>query len=98
LFLISVREQGIFMQHNNILTYNKFDICILNMKSRKHKIWRTDWIHFNPVHKCDFKFWKQKLILHHIGIDGLCGVVVRVPGYRSRGLGLIPGATRFSEK
>jgi hypothetical protein len=30
--------------------------------------------------------------------DGLCGVVVRVPGYRSRCPGLIPGATRFSEK
>jgi hypothetical protein len=28
----------------------------------------------------------------------LCGLVVRVPGYRSRGLGSIPGATRFSEK
>jgi hypothetical protein len=27
----------------------------------------------------------------------LCGLVVRVPGYRSRGLGSIPGATRFSE-
>jgi hypothetical protein len=30
--------------------------------------------------------------------DHLCGVVVRVTGYRSRGPGLIPGATRFSEK
>jgi hypothetical protein len=30
--------------------------------------------------------------------DRLCGLVVRVPGYRSRGQGLIPGATRFSEK
>jgi hypothetical protein len=30
--------------------------------------------------------------------DYLCGLVVRVPGYRTRGLGLIPGATRFSEK
>jgi hypothetical protein len=29
--------------------------------------------------------------------DRLCGLVVRVPGYRSRGPGLIPGATRFSE-
>jgi hypothetical protein len=26
------------------------------------------------------------------------GPVVRVPGYRSRGAGSIPGATRFSEK
>jgi hypothetical protein len=28
----------------------------------------------------------------------LCGLVVRVPGYRSRGPGLIPGTIRFSEK
>jgi hypothetical protein len=28
----------------------------------------------------------------------LCGLVVRVSGYRCRGLGSIPGATRFSEK
>jgi hypothetical protein len=28
----------------------------------------------------------------------LCGLVDRVPGYRSRGPGLIPGSTRFSEK
>jgi hypothetical protein len=31
-------------------------------------------------------------------IDRLSGLVVRVPGYRSIGLGSIPGATRFSEK
>jgi hypothetical protein len=30
--------------------------------------------------------------------DRLCGLGVRVPGYRSRGPGSIPGATRFSEK
>jgi hypothetical protein len=30
--------------------------------------------------------------------DRLCGLVVRVPGYRSRVPGPIPGATRFSEK
>jgi hypothetical protein len=29
--------------------------------------------------------------------DRLCGVVVRVPGYRSRCPGSIPGATRYSE-
>jgi hypothetical protein len=28
----------------------------------------------------------------------LCGLVVRVLGYRSRGPGSIPGVTRFSEK
>jgi hypothetical protein len=30
--------------------------------------------------------------------DRLCGLVVRVPGYNSRGTGSIPGASRFSEK
>jgi hypothetical protein len=30
--------------------------------------------------------------------DRLCGLVVRVLGYRSRGPGSIPGATRCSEK
>jgi hypothetical protein len=29
--------------------------------------------------------------------DRLCGLVVRVPGYRSRSPGSILGATRFSE-
>jgi hypothetical protein len=28
--------------------------------------------------------------------DRLCGLVVRVPGYRSRGPGSIPGSTKFS--
>jgi hypothetical protein len=28
-------------------------------------------------------------------VDRLCGLVVRVPGYRSKGPGSIPGATRF---
>jgi hypothetical protein len=38
--------------------------------------------------------------LHTRGIktDHLCVLVVRVPGYRSRGTGLIPGTARFSEK
>jgi hypothetical protein len=31
-------------------------------------------------------------------LDCLCGLVVRVPGYRSRGPDSIPGATKFSEK
>jgi hypothetical protein len=31
-------------------------------------------------------------------LDRFCGLVVRVPGYRSRCTGSIPGATRFSEK
>jgi hypothetical protein len=32
------------------------------------------------------------------GNDRFCGLVLRVPGYRSRGPGLIPGTTRFYDK
>jgi hypothetical protein len=31
-------------------------------------------------------------------VDRICGLLVRVPVYRSRGSGSIPGATRCSEK
>jgi hypothetical protein len=33
-----------------------------------------------------------------VKFDRLCGLVVRVPDYTSRGPGLILGATKFSEK
>jgi hypothetical protein len=35
--------------------------------------------------------------LYNADSDRLCGLVVRVPGYTSRGPGSIPDATRFSE-
>jgi hypothetical protein len=35
---------------------------------------------------------------NNISFDRLCGPVVRVHGYRSRGPGSIPGTTRFSDK
>jgi hypothetical protein len=38
------------------------------------------------------------LIPIYANIDRLCGLVVRVPGYRSRGPGSIPGSTRFPGK
>jgi hypothetical protein len=46
-----------------------------------------------------FKILKFEFnILNSIMFDRLCGLVVRVSGYRSRGPGSIPGPTRFSEK
>jgi hypothetical protein len=58
---------------------------------------------FNPY---DFKYktvGKFKKENHTVfpainDTDRLCGLVVRVSGYRSRGPGSIRGATRFSEK
>jgi hypothetical protein len=46
----------------------------------------------------DKNFCRPFLIADMTDIDYLCGLVVTVPGYRSRGLGLFPGATRLSEK
>jgi hypothetical protein len=43
-------------------------------------------------------FFCPKFTRHTLTFDRLCGLVVRVPGYRSRGPGSIPDATRFSEK
>jgi hypothetical protein len=39
-----------------------------------------------------------KICMYIMPPDSLCGLVVRVPGYRSRGPGSIPGATKLSEK
>jgi hypothetical protein len=49
--------------------------------------------------KLGVTFLNMLLILRRevVTRDRLCGLVVRVPGYRSRGPGSIPGATRFSE-
>jgi hypothetical protein len=49
------------------------------------------------------KAWKTQIIdcifeTNYENYDLLSGPVVRVPGYRSRGPGSIPGATRFSKK
>jgi hypothetical protein len=41
---------------------------------------------------------KHSLKVTYDSTDRLCELVARVPGYRSRGPGSIPGATRFSEK
>jgi hypothetical protein len=38
------------------------------------------------------------LFFHVRLLDRLCGLVIRVPGYRSRGPCSVPSATRFSEK
>jgi hypothetical protein len=44
---------------------------------------------------------RRKVLLNEFFIsrmEHLCGLVVRVPGYRFRDLGSIPGTTTFSEK
>jgi hypothetical protein len=45
-----------------------------------------------------YKITCKIILLYILIFDRLCILVIRVPGYRSRGKGSIPGATRFSEK
>jgi hypothetical protein len=49
---------------------------------------------------CAWRAWYVWLFIHIFMCctDRLCVLVIRVPGYRSRGPGSIPGVTRFSEK
>jgi hypothetical protein len=47
---------------------------------------------------CFFKNSFDNMLRLMSGNYRLCGLVVRVPGSRSRGSGSIPGAARFSEK
>jgi hypothetical protein len=44
------------------------------------------------------KYFFLKFVLDIAELYRLCGLVVRVLGYRSGGPGSIPGTTRFSEK
>jgi hypothetical protein len=61
--------------------------CLINW-AQMLQDWRL-WVRF-PIKPSDFFF-----SIYAIRPDRLCGLVVRVPGYRSRGPGSIPGATRF---
>jgi hypothetical protein len=50
---------------------------------------------YREVSHCIYVKYKSATVFIY---DRSCALVVRIPGYRSRSLGLIPGATRFSEK
>jgi hypothetical protein len=59
----------------------------------------TSYIWSEKVIRLNHKFSEVLIYLFwSSNFDRLCGLVVRVPGYRSRGSGPTPGATRFSEK
>jgi hypothetical protein len=54
--------------------------------------WKNEQVTQRVPHTCPL----LEIPAHRI--DRLCGLVVRVPGYRSGGPGSLPGPTRFSEK
>jgi hypothetical protein len=50
------------------------------------------------LHGYLFGYMKYIFVFTQVDCDRLCGLVDRVPGYRSRGPGSIPVSTRFSEE
>jgi hypothetical protein len=73
-----------------------------NTLTNKH---HTHWIIYvgpckNQIFFIILTVWRSLANSFHCSYpeDRLCGLVVRVPGYRSRSPGSILGATRFSEK
>jgi hypothetical protein len=50
-----------------------------------------------PAHIQSLYHFQMKFQMIRLDWDRFCSLVIRVPGYKSRGPGSIPGATRFSE-
>jgi hypothetical protein len=76
------------------------------MRDNLERIGKETIVHFYapppPLTPLIILSYKQFVLLTYLiligQIDRLCGLVVRIPGYRFRGPGSIPGTTRFSEK
>jgi hypothetical protein len=80
-------------------------LMVLYNRSYSFQIKQCYQPHHNQFLAYILYFEKVKLVLwQHLAVcicvcmDRLYGLVVKVPGYRSRGPGSILGTTRFSEK
>jgi hypothetical protein len=67
----------------------------INVQFAFVNVYKTKWRHLPEQNTLQ----RQAIFMAIATIFGhLCGLVVRVPGYRFGGPGSIPGTTRFSEK
>jgi hypothetical protein len=97
---IKFSDRAVFSEHPKISGLSR--ISRLSEISRLPEVIRTE----NMRKNLEFYFTiitifklKKKLNIHIIiDTDRLCFLVVRVPGFRCRGSGSIPGAAGFSEK
>jgi hypothetical protein len=64
----------------------------------EHSQKNVQWVWWSPTTEIRTVGCNRALTIVCHPPDRLCGLVIRVPDYRSRGPGSIPGATRFSEK
>jgi hypothetical protein len=96
------RRQGAILNYSNSIVQRSVNFygVLTAFPPRFHLLTMLDWratvflLHRSSQHT----EYSAADVLHILLRDRLCGLVVRVPGYRSRGPDSIPGATRFSEK
>jgi hypothetical protein len=88
---ISVTVNCTFLLHSGFL----FELLFSHEGGNNIFIRNVSWIpaDYYALHPRRVEF---SIVLKYA--DRLCGLVVRDSGYRSRGLGSIPGATKFYEK
>jgi hypothetical protein len=67
-------------------------IVLLHSNGEHHGVWI--WIQLIQ----DVLYQFLQIVIYDCVCIDLCGLVVRVPGYKSRSLGSVPSTTRFSEK
>jgi hypothetical protein len=81
----------------------------LSLEYNRPPLWSSGQSSWLQIQRSGFDIRRYQIFWEVVGlergplslvstIDRLCGLVVRVRGHRSRGLGSIPDATRFSEK
>jgi hypothetical protein len=89
------RSQSLYRlpTEHSLLHFREF--CVL-CSSRCVKTWECSRI-TSLCSPFPFPSWSISALFYWLK-DRLCGVVVRVPGYRSREPSSIPDATRFSQK
>jgi hypothetical protein len=81
------------------ITHVLFDYFLSSMLStmvRGSKPIQASYVQAVPKFP-SLQYWVSEHFLNFVACR-LCDLVVRVPGYRSRGPNSIPGATRLSEK
>jgi hypothetical protein len=91
----SINDISILLLQN---TYYKNELCICIYLIAVFPVLSVlNYINYSAQDICIISNIIFPIIVIYIS-DHLCGLVVRVPGYRSRGLGSIPGAIRILEK
>jgi hypothetical protein len=59
----------------------------ISLRPQPTSDWYITVVRLTEVDREQTSVWSNFLLKYIIVIDRLCGLVVRVPGYRSRGLG-----------